>query len=101
MVAHLTDAEKNLVDRITRHKKGSVTEALQAVNKGRDKRGEDQVTRSPVYRYVSGRTHTRKGNETRGRPKVVTKGMVRKLQQARRRLCKKANSEQRIIHERI
>ena len=99
MVAHLTDAEKDLVERITRHKKGSVTEALEAVNKRRVKKGEEPVTRSPVYRYVSGRTHTRKSEETRGRPKVVTKAMVAKLQQARRRLCKKADSEQRITHE--
>ena len=83
MVTHLTDAEKDLVDRITRHKKGSVTEALEAVNKRRVKKGEEPVTRSPVYRYVSGGTHTRKSEETRDRPKVVTKAMVAKLQQAR------------------
>jgi len=99
MVAHLTDAEKDLVDRITRHKKGSVTEALEAVNKRRVKKGEEPVTRSPVYRYVSGGTHTRKSEETRDRPKVVTKAMVAKLQQGRRRLCKKADSEQRVTHE--
>ena len=73
MVAHLTDAEKDLVERITRHKKGSVTEALEAVNKRRVKKGEEPVTRSPVYRYVSGGTHTRKSEETRGRPLAGTR----------------------------
>ena len=60
MVAHLTDSAKDLVDRGKRYEKGSVTEAFHAASKRLIKRGEELITRSPLYRYVSGGTHTRK-----------------------------------------
>ena len=99
MAAHLTDAGKDLVDRCTRHKKGSVIEAFHAVNKRRLKQGAELVTRSLVYRYVSGRTHARNSEEKRDRPKAVTRAKLCKPQNARRRLCKKADSEGRITHQ--
>ena len=99
MVKHLTPSEQDLVDKVARKKKGSVREALAAVNGERRKRGEEPLTRSPVYRYVTGRTHTRDSEEKRGRAKTLTKRDVKKLLAARRRLIKKENSQHRVTYE--
>jgi len=98
MVAHLTDPEKELIDKIARSKNGTVGHALAAVNAGRARKGKEEMTRSPVYRYMKGLTYKRAAPEKRGRKPLVTKGVVRDLQQARRRLLKKADSEERVTY---
>ena len=98
MVAHLTDPEKELIDSIARRKTGTVDQALDAVNAARAKQDKDEITRSPVYRYIKGMTHKRAAPEQRDRKPLVTKGVIRRLQQARRRLLKKADSEERITY---
>ena len=104
MVAHLTDADKDLIDSVTRpgkNGKAGVTMALQKVNASRLKRGEDVVTRSPVYRYVNGMTHQRSADESRGRHKILKRADIQRLMQARRRLIKAADSEERITYNDI
>jgi hypothetical protein len=98
MVKHLTASEKDLIDNTVGKKKQGVTEALAAVNRKRIRCGQDEVTRTPVYRYVSGMTHKRSAMEKRGRKKVLSKKDMKKLDKVRRRLIKDADGDERITY---
>ena len=71
-------------------------DAVRKVNEERAKRGEVAVHKSNVYRYVDGNTHLKGRQEKRGRKKVLRGKDIVKLEAARRRLLKKADSEQRV-----
>ena len=89
----MSDAEKEMIDDIARSNvQGSVRKARSKVNARRAKRGEEPLSRSPVYRYIKGMTHKRTRREKRGQKPVVTKAILRDLQKARRRLVKEADS---------
>ena len=99
MVAHLSKSEQDLANRIAgRRKQGGITKAHLVINAARRRRGEEEIQRGVVYRHVSGRSHMRSQRETRGRPKTLTSSQIARLQAARRRLIKTADSESRILY---
>ena len=57
-----------------------------------------KVDKFSVYRCVKGSTHKLGAAEARGRPKSLSKGQIRRLDQARRRLIKRANNQTRVIY---
>ena len=101
MGTHLSDSEKDIVMKAYHRKQGGVRAGLEAVNKSRRRRGEDELTWSPVYRFITGRTHKHASSEKRGRKKILGKSDIRLLMAARRRLIKKADSEYRVTYEDI
>ena len=94
----LSADEMTMIDRIMRKDKGTATDALQCINVERSKRNIRQVEKSTVHRYARGRTHKRDAAETRGRKRALSKQSVRKLDQARRRLIKRADNQQRVTY---
>ena len=98
---HLTVGEQTLVDTVMRKGKGTATEALSRINTSRQKNNIREVDKSTVYRYVKGLTHKRGAEERRGRKRSLSKQDVRTLDQARRRLIKKAANQHRVTYEEV
>ena len=65
------------------------------VNNAREKKSFHKVNKSAVYRYLQGVTHRRGVTEARGRKKILARRDVLKLDQARKRLLKAADSRRR------
>ena len=97
----LSTAEQTMIDKEVRIEKGTPMDALRKVNASRHVRGEAPVHKSNIYRYLNSTSHRRGAKETRGRPKTIKKGHVTKLQQARRRLIKDADSERPVTYEHV
>ena len=62
------------------------------------KRKARKLGSSTVYNYCNGRTHPRAQVETRGRKDTLTKGDVRSLMQARRRLIQHTKNQRRVTY---
>lgn len=101
MVKHLSLKEQERATILSQQKSYSITEVLTALNETRVKNGQEPLTRSPLYRFLTGRTHKRSASENRGRPKTLTRAHIQKLLKTRRRLIRKANSEHRVTYEDI
>ena len=96
----LTLNEENLIDRELR-KRGAPMEILTKVNAKRQKLKVELAAKQTIYRYINGDTHRRGRPEKRGRKKILAKGDVRKIDQARRRLIKRASSQKRMTWAQI
>ena len=96
MVAHLTGMEQDFVKKVVGHQKKSGAHAHRLLSKKREACGQEPLEKTAVYRFLRGETHRRGTSETRGRNKILTNADLRALQQARRRLIKKADNEERI-----
>ena len=101
MVKHLSLKEQERATVLSQQKSYSITEVLHALNETRMKKGEEPLSRSPLYRFLTGRTHKRAASENRGRPKSLTRAHIQKLLKTRRRLIREANSEYRVTYEDI
>ena len=101
MPKHLSLGEQAVVDKVTRQKNLGPMDAMRAVNKLRKQKGHDELNKSTIYRYLKGKTHRRGLVESRGRKKSLGKRDVLKLDQARKRLLKAADSRRRITYEDI
>ena len=97
----LTTAELNVIDGLVRGQGKSATEAWRYVNEQRSKHGAPAVHKSTVHRLCKGNTHQRGAEERRGRKQILTRADVRKLQQARVRLIKKADNSYRVTYKSI
>ena len=95
---HLSAKELRLIDDVLRTEKGTPTDALRRVNSNRQKMGVREVGKDAVHRYVRGATHPRGAVEKRGRKRGLSQDDVRKLDQARRRLIKRARNETRVTY---
>ena len=95
-IVQLTKVERAQIDNIVRTKKMSATEALRQINAARKRSKAQEVEKSTVYRYVRGLTHKPHVPEKRGRKRSLSKKDVRSLDQARRRLIKRAENEERV-----
>ena len=65
---HVSVAEQDLVDKITRRDEGSPMDAVRAIGRARERRGEAPVHKTAVYRYFKGSIHRRAKKERRRRP---------------------------------
>ena len=102
----LSNAEIARLDKMLRLKKTKPLDAWRELKKSREKsakhapKGEKlkakRLSPNTVYTYCNGHTHKRGKVETRGRKPVLSKGDVRKLMQARRRLIQKNKGRKRI-----
>ena len=90
----LTVAEQEQIRKLSGHEKKKGTDVIKLLNKNRKARRQSFVEKSTVYRFIRGETHVRGVPETRGRHKVLSRSDIRKLQQARRRLLREADSEE-------
>ena len=91
----LTKAERAQIDNIVRTKQMSAIEALRQISTARKRNTVREVEKSSVDRYVRGLTHKPHVPEKRGRKRSLSKKDVRSLDQARRRLIKRAENEER------
>ena len=71
-------------------------QAFRAVNKERQKRGEDHVNEATIYRFVNVINHCRGRQETRGRDSLLTDAEVKHALATRRRLIKEASGGKRV-----
>ena len=95
---HLTDAEQDLVDKITRRDEGTPLDAVLAIGRPQERRGEAPVHKTAVHLCLKGSTHRRGEKERRGRPRVLKTADVKRLDSARRGLISDADSEWRVTH---
>ena len=91
----LTLNEENLIDQELR-KRAAPMDILAKVNAKRQRLEVEPASKQTIYRYVNGDTHRRGRPETRGRKKVLAKRDVRTIDQTRRRLIQKADSQERV-----
>ena len=82
--------------KVVGHQKKSGAHAHRLLSKKREACGQEPLEKTAVYRFLRGETHRTGTSETRGRHKILTNADLRTLQQARRRLIKKADNEERI-----
>ena len=73
-------------------------DAVRAIGRARERRGEAPVHKTAVYRYLKGSTHRRAKKERRGRPRVLNTADVKRLGSARRRLISEADNEWQVTH---
>ena len=98
----LTAEEQNLVVRtMGAYKKGKAKAAAAAVNTLRRQHRLPLITPNAVYRFARGDTHKRGATEKRGRHVLLSKLSKLRLMQARRRLIKEADGEQRVTYKDI
>ena len=71
-------------------------EILTKVNAKRQKLKVELAAKQTIYRYINGYTHRCGHPEKRGRKRILAKGDVRKIDQARRRWIKRASSQKRV-----
>ena len=95
---HVSVAEQDLVDKITRRDEGSPMDAVRAIGRARERRGEAPVHKTAVYRYFKGSIHRRAKKERRGRPRLLNTADVKRLGWARRRLISEADNEWQVTH---
>ena len=100
MPVHLTTREQSNIDGMVRSGK-TVKEVIAGINRGRKRQDIEEVTRSTVYRFIKGDTHGRGVPERRGRPPLLAQKDVARLDQARKRLLKKADSESTVTYKDI
>ena len=91
----------SVIDEVIRKEKGSPTDAWRRINRDRRATKVKCVHKTAVHRYANGATHKRGAVETRGRKRALSKGDVRKLDLARRRLIKKEDNQHRVTYEDI
>ena len=96
MVAHMTPEEQDALRKWVAHEKLTGAQAIERLAKKREKRGDEPLEKTSIYRFLRGETHLRAGRETRGRKKGVNAKDIRVLQQTRRRLIKEANNEKSV-----
>ena len=87
---HLQPAEEALINKTILKNRGTPTDAWRAVNKSRAQKGIRELGKDAVHRFCNGDTHARGRSETRGRKRSLSTADVRALEQARKRLLKKA-----------
>ena len=97
-IQQLTAAERRVIDNMVRVKKASPTDAFLKINEKRIKSNIRPVEKSCVHRFVKGSTHKLVTQETRGRKPILTKKDVNKLDQARRRLIRRADNDSRVTY---
>ena len=97
-VQHLSVKEQRIIEDVIRNEKGSPKDALQRVNASRRRLQIREVCKDAVYRYVKGITHPRGAVEARGRKPALSKADVRALDQARRRLIKRAKNMRPVTY---
>ena len=95
---HVSVAEQDLVDKITRRDEGSPMDAVRAIGRARERRGEAPVHKTAVYRYFKGSIHRRAKKERRGRARLLNTADVKRLGSARRRLISEADNEWQVTH---
>ena len=95
-IQQLTVAERSRINSLMCSAGASATDALRAINK--ERKIVAKVDISTVYRYAKGSTPKLGAAEARGRPKSLSKGQIRRLDQARRRLIKRANNQTRVTY---
>ena len=88
-----------MIDQIVGKRKGTPTQAWQAVCASRKKEGQFYLPdATTVYRYVNAETHRRGAPENRGAKGMLTKMDVLWLNQARRRLVRAFDGEYWVTH---
>ena len=97
-IVQLTSSERRTIDTIVRSKKQTPTDALNKINEKRRKANIRPVEKSCVHRYANGLTHDPTTQETRGRKRSLAKKDINSLDQARRRLIKKANNDHQVTY---
>ena len=73
-------------------------DAVRAIGRARERRGEAPVHKTAVYRYPKGSIHRRAKKERRGRPRLLKTANVKRLDSARRRLISEADNEWQVTH---
>ena len=73
-------------------------DAVRAIGRARERRGEAPVHKTAVYRYFKGSIHRRAKKERRGRPRLLNTADVKRLGSARRRLISEADNEWQVTH---
>ena len=94
-ITQLTASELGVIEKVIR-KKGTPADALRKINKARRSKKIRELEHGAVYRFAKGLTHKRDAKEVRGRKPSLSKGDVRKLDLARRRLIKQADNGKRV-----
>ena len=97
----MTMKERERIDYLVRRCKQSPTDALKDVNDTRSLNEVAPLNKSSVHRYVNGETYKLSLGERRGAKPKLTKLDKLRLDQARRRLAKKADGEYRVTHDMI
>ena len=102
----LTVAEMGVIDGMVRSERKRPLDAWRALTTARQQikvRGRKLKgpSKAAVYNYLTGHTHKRNKDETRGRHAILTRADVRKLMQARRRLIKSAAGESAVTYAMI
>ena len=73
-------------------------DAVRAIGRARERRGEAPVHKTAVYRYFKGSIHRPAKKERRGRPRLLNTADVKRLGWARRRLISEADNEWQVTH---
>ena len=107
----MTDAEMRRADRLMRGDSMTPVAIWRLLKKSREvaaksapkgqKRKASKLSSTTVYAFCNGETHPRQRVETRGRDDALTKGDVRSLMQARRRLIQKRSSQRRVTYAEV
>ena len=97
-VQPLSVAEQRLIDDVLGQGHGSATDALRCLNRARRQNNIREASKRAVHRYATGVAHKRGTLETRGRPTELSKQNIRRLDQVRRRLIKRANDQFRVTY---
>jgi hypothetical protein len=100
---HLAGEEIDLIrDIASPRKNGTPMDALAAVTKARRERGQPNISKSAIYRFLNCDTHSAtRVAETRGQPCRLTKLAKLRLRQARTRLIKAADGEYQVTYRDI
>ena len=77
---------------------GATVSAVHSEFNSTRRAGQAPVSRSTVQRFAAGKTHRRGSVEKRGRKRVLKAVHVRQLQQARVRLVRRVDNEERITY---
>ena len=98
MAPHLSDAELHKMVAMLKKKK-TPQQMLTRLQRDRARKGMQGPTKTPIYDWCAGQTHTLDTEETRGRPAKFTKAMLKVLDGVRKDLIKKAGNEELVIWE--
>ena len=99
-MVQLTVEEQGAIDDLSRQGNAPLT-IHKKINAKRRKRDISPADKTTIYWYLDGGTHKKRKPETRGREETLTNADLRKLQQARWRLLKKADGEFRVTYKEI
>ena len=78
---HLTVCEMDLIEKTVRKDGASPMDAYRAVARGRERRGENPIHKSSIYRYLAADTHRRGAKEKRGRKRLLSAADATRLDQ--------------------